>query len=449
MPLDDFILVSSDQALKVDGKNFRRARDFLFKNIQSYSNVDVVSPYYSTDFIEEAFPAGALSGQCLRLIFAAAPTVRRAEQLCDLRKIKGRLMAERRCQIEIYLTTSIQFLHSKLVALRSGGKGKPRRYFIGSANFSSNGYYNNDEIMLSLRGYNASVESYLNYLIAHSEEISDLKNTQERAHTWREFLRNAYLYYRPTHQLSYTVDCFANDEFKIVRETLSRALGGERLLYSDDTNRLTLSIPLLLELDSEQSSKRTSVNPYAVETDYGLWVPQFYVRSVEERVERAAEPRKKRLAQQGQQLSSKTGDFINERIQAFIRAVNQRLVTQNHGRLSLRQAATVTQMIARRIDGLRRTLTREDTIERHARSWIGAPVADFWEDQASSNEFFDSFCEDLVYKINAQKPSVMINHLKQVFEVKDTDDASACRRRIESYFRDGWEYDQNNWPPGV
>jgi hypothetical protein len=86
-------------------------------------------------------------------------------------------------------------------------------------------------------------------------------------------------------------------------------------------------------------------------------------------------------------------------------------------------------------------------VERLAQSLVGAPVPEFWEDEASVARFFDGFCYDIVEKLNAPRGTpAIVGHLANQFQVRGGDDSDACRAKIEMLFDQGKSWPSGNWP---
>ncbi|MGB8899349.1 MAG: hypothetical protein WCC90_09065, partial [Methylocella sp.] len=60
------------------------------------------------------------------------------------------------------------------------------------------------------------------------------------------------------------------------------------------------------------------------------------------------------------------------------------------------QEEAICKKILQRVKHLTTLLTDWKSLERLSQAWVGAPVPEFWEDEASVARFFDGFCYDIV-----------------------------------------------------
>src|SRR5205085_1827461 len=146
-------------------------------------------------------------------VFAGLPEVAREEQVENLTQLKKDIIKDTRCatkDIDIRLSLDTRFLHAKVFRFRS--KNKLPEYLIGSANFSNSAFAQNDEAMVAIKGKHPGLRDYIEHVLDTSTSIEGLKPETE-ARTWRDFLRNAYVYYRPSGTVSFAIDPFWDDEF--------------------------------------------------------------------------------------------------------------------------------------------------------------------------------------------------------------------------------------------
>lgn len=85
-----------------------------------------------------------------------------------------------------------------------------------------------------------------------------------------------------------------------------------------------------------------------------------------------------------------------------------------------------------------------------SRPLTGVPVPEFWEDEQSGNELFETFTEYVAYKLSilsgTKRKSSMISHLAARFGLDSDDDAPAVREKMEKFFEDGGAWPLNDWP---
>jgi hypothetical protein len=89
-------------------------------------------------------------------------------------------------------------------------------------------------------------------------------------------------------------------------------------------------------------------------------------------------------------------------------------------------------------------------LTRLSRPFIGVPVPEFWEDEQSGNELFETYVEYVAYKLaqlsRMERQSSIISHLAKRFELDSDDDAPAVRKKMEGFFNRGAVWPLNDWP---
>jgi hypothetical protein len=247
--------------------------------------------------------------------------------------------------------------------------------------------------------------------------------------------------------VSFAIDPFKDEEFRNIAQRLRERIY-DPLPFSE-RNLLGLSITRLLQIEIPESARLGFRMPtYSIETDYGYWVPKAYVDIIEEMLEEALGPRLRALEQRGLELQQAGETFVNGQINIFLDAVAQRIGSGDRPlKLTKVHRDVISKKIKLRVKHLTTTLTHRKSLERLAQTWVGAPVPEFWEDQASVDRFFDAFCDDVTTKMNLPKrvPAI-VRHLAESFRLRQEDDYKACRKKIEAFFdgRRSWRFD--NWP---
>jgi PLD-like domain len=346
--------------------------------------------------------------------------------------------------IEIRLALNSRFLHAKLLRFRAHGRLPV--YVLGSANFSNAAFNQNDEVMIVIKGRHPGLNDYIEHVIKDSASIDNLPN-KDAASSWREFLRNAYLYFRPSRNLAFSIDPFVDDEFGEIAACLRKEV--YQPLPFAETNVLSLNLIELLELNVPASTKlKFQLPTYAVETDYGYWVPEAYVDFVQEKLQESSGPKRRALEERGSEIRNSDETYVRARVKIYLDEVQKRLASGSKSlRLSKKQNEAICAKIIHRVAYLAEMLGHSRTLERLSQSLVGGPIPEFWEDAASVDRFFDGFCDDIVSKINEPKGTPrIVKHLATKFQIYDTDDYSKCRQKIEDYFSSGNCWQSNNWP---
>jgi hypothetical protein len=365
MKVEPFALVTNS-ALNASKAKVRDARSYVENMLTSASDVVIVSGYYGEDFIRTILSAtkGTAKKRILKFVFAGLPDVAREEQVENLIRLRGDIVKATRCaqkNIDILLSLDIRFLHAKVFRFRS--KNKPPMYLIGSANFSNSAFAQNDEAMVVIKGVHPGLQDYIEHVLRTSTSIEKLP-PETAARTWRDFLRNAYLYYRPSRAVSFAIDPFKDEEFrdiaKRLRETIFNPLPfGER-------NVLGLNIAALLQLEIPENTRVGFRMPtYSIETDYGYWVPKAYVDFIDEMLEESLGPRLRALEQRGLELQQAGDKFVSGQINLYLDEVARRIGSGNRPlTLAKRHRDAISEKIRLRVRHLTTTLTHRKSLER-------------------------------------------------------------------------------------
>lgn len=449
MNVEQFALVTNGSARVRKEKTLRDARDFLEKNITSADDIVVVSGFYGSEFIKSLLINTNFSGQGRRLtfVFAGLPDVARKEQIENLAKLKTHITSVHRCaaeNVDIRLVVSTKFLHAKVIRFRT--KNRLPVYLVGSANFSEAAYVQNDEAMVAIKGRHPGLNNYIRHVVENSQSI-DLMSRDFPVCSWRDFFRNGFLYFRPNRALGYTIDPFADEEFKKIASYLRKQVLNP--LPFSDRNVLGLNLAALLELESpEDANLGFRLPTYAIETDYGYWVPKKYVDFVEGRLEAVSGSKRRALEKRGIELQQLGNEYLKNRIKIYLDEVQLRIETSaTPMTLTKQQKTAIEEKIVRRVGHLKTMLTDRKALERLAQTLVGAPVPEFWEDEASITRFFEGFCYDIVSKLNAPRSTPrIVAHLASEFSIRQGDDVETCEKKIIRFFKEGKSWRQSNWP---
>jgi hypothetical protein len=190
------------------------------------------------------------------------------------------------------------------------------------------------------------------------------------------------------------------------------------------------------------------MSTYSIETDYGYWVPKVYVGYIGRKLEESSGPRRHALEKRGQELQRAGKGYVRGQIQIYLDAVEQRIGSGDRAlRQSANQKEAICEKILRRVRHLTNLLTHQKALERLSQTWVGAPVPEFWEDEASVARFFDGFCYDIVTRLNApgNVPAIVM-HLAERFDARGDDDSDICRKKIETFFAGGKSWASDDWP---
>ena len=303
MNVETFALVTNKAARNGSESILRDARDYMEKQVLNAKDITIVSAFYGEDFTKAILYTAKSIGtkRKVTLVFASVSEVAREEQIKSLRSMKEDIVQTGRCSakdVDIRLADTTRFLHAKLFRFRL--KGKSPVYILGSANLTNAAFNQNDEVMVAIRGRHPGLNGYIQHVLCNSHSIEELPD-QSVTHSWREFLRNAYLYYRPNRSITYSIDPFAEDGFTEIAKRLR-----ERIIQPlpfADQNVLSLNLVELLELKVPENSRLGFRLPtYSIQTDYGYWVPKEYVDFIEEKLAKSSKPKRRALEKRGKEL---------------------------------------------------------------------------------------------------------------------------------------------------
>jgi hypothetical protein len=452
--MDPHIYTTSRAAQSEAHNDLRDAYTALVDNTKWSKSVIFISAYYGVSFADQLFRIckNAKMTREITLIFASAASGNLQTQVDELIRLRALLgkSGHAKKRIDIRITTNIAFLHSKIFAFT--GPSGHKRYLLGSANFSSSAFSTNDEVLVLERGRHSGLESYIAHVTNNSIPIDDIdKIATHDIKDWRSFFREGFLYFKPARQVPYTVNCFVGHEFAETAKLLEKATVGAALQFHDQGSMGSLNLALLMQdrtVGTGGAQKRISTSAFSIETAFGLWVPSAYVVLVEDRIESSSKLRRQELMDQGRRLSAVSDDSIRGQIRLYLDAVDSLL--PKGATLSKDKKTTIEKRIRRNQTRLIQALTDSHSLNRLSRPLTGVPVPDFWEDEQSGNELFETFAEYVAYKLSmlsdAKRKSSMISHLAARFGLDSDDDAPAVREKMESFFEDGRVWLLNDWP---
>ena len=148
----------------------------------------------------------------------------------------------------------------------------------------------------------------------------------------------------------------------------------------------------------------------------------------------------------GLKLQSIRDDDIPEIIKTrYFDEINKRLDSVSGSHLTVTHKEDVERRIRRRVEGVRKRLSSDKECGRLARSLVGTPVPEIWEDPHSKNEMIDSFCEYLTEKLDSptRLPGI-VRTLRDGFNLASGDESHEIRRKIDEYFKTG-TYNREDW----
>jgi hypothetical protein len=441
---------TSERAQRGDPVRLKDAFSALKDNAAHSQHTTVISAFYGADFIKQFFLTHMPNKhtRSITLIFAASSSENIQGQIAELKTVRSTLMQAKyaKKRVDIRLATLVTFLHTKLFVFKA--KSGHKRYMLGSANFSSAAFSRNDELLVLHKSTHAGLDAYIDHVLSCSQSIDDINvGLTVPIHDWRTFFREGFLYFKPARQVPYTVNCFVGDDFSEVEKRLEKATKGTSLIFHDAAGIGSLNLAKLMKDNPVaivgKVPKRVRIAAFSVETAFGYWVPNAYRTKVDERIEGASSQRRKQLKAQGDRLGAYSNQAIQNQIDLYLDDIDKKLGTMP---LSKLQRDNIEDHIQTKLKRLIQSLTEDVSLDRLSRPFMGAPVPEFWEDEHSGDEFFETFAQYVAYVLSGQKRFSIISHIKARFSLKPDDDPETIRTKMEAFFTSGKEWRLNDWP---
>lgn len=430
----------------------------LLQEAENSTEVEVFSAFYGLDSLRELFGHDRIANRRsrrLRFVFGRRPFPALLEQARELAEFKCHLLeiGYSKKNVEVAVSKDGRFFHTKVYQFR---KNTRRRTFVGSANASNSGLSSNEEILLRYDGRHHALEAYLDYVWDNAENVDDLLATLEKQaqqprilYSFREFLSDGLLYFRPNRTLSWSLDCFPGDEYESIAKALTDAQTDAVPPFEigDATTISLLRFTKAGGLSTAEKAKKLSFQlpTYAIETSFGYWVPSFYEEFLDRRLDAKTNVKKRYFRSTGEHLA-KWMRGPKKEFPRLVDDINEMLIGQKHLPLEQQEVGQLRERIEGRIKQLIKRTTTESTLNYLCRPMEGVAVPAFWEDQQSAEEFIMSFCEYVFAKMQAggRVPGI-IRHLVQGFALASAEDDDEVRTRIEKRLaKSGWR--SNDWP---
>jgi len=306
-------------------------------------------------------------------------------------------------------------------------------WYVGSANASSAVEGRRHELMFRVSGKSEALEKYVDALLKHRSSGEQTSGGQIRA--FQEYLSSGSLVFKPTRYRRFTYDAFSINPTE--RKKISDQLGKDsRVPHSDPGAEgfgfnLLSAIGMALETKKEKTAT-LRFRRYCVETAYGYWVPQIYVRKIEgalanSRASEEAALRRISIALAAKPESEIFSEFQKYRssAEAFFKRLKVKAIPKKDLESSFYSFLNVRQAWLNDAGWIRRNASKI-TISR---------MPDIWSDENAAEAFITSFVDDLVAALNAPGQTPLIYRvLQKNFHISSAPDAKTVREELTKLF---------------
>lgn len=434
--------------------HFLPIQSTLLGEIAKSTQAEILSAYYNTSFLRrllltEGIRIPMRQAMTLRLLFGRAAPPMLADQLKELKKLKKALIKGKyaTANIEIRVAAEGSLFHTKLYKL---SKKSSSTIFVGSANISENGFNKNDELMVSMDGPHAAIDAYIENTWEAAHDCEKGIPPTKHPGSLRELLRDGHLYFKPTRNLGQSLDCFTGKSFEGIAPILRLK---QNIEFNDPEAPIATSIFRLLGIKGYASSKKIQKSDLksklarnSVETSFGYWAPAAYQDIINGASGDIAGARQETLQDYQRQVARKSKDaaFVERQCDAFIASVDKILDENGADALDDVQISIVKAKLKRKIRQINDRLSNPKFIARMSEQVSGTGVPELWEDPHSMEDLFESFAEDIAYKLKTPKrQSRIIKIMAGHFDLKEDDTTNTVLAKINRYF----EKKKKRWNP--
>ena len=299
-------------------------------------------------------------------------------------------------------------------------------WYVGSANASSAIEGRRHELMLRVSGRSEALEKYVDVLLKHRSSGEQTSVGQIRA--FQEYLSRGSLVFKPTRYRRFTYDAFSINSTE--RKKISDQLGKDSRVPHSDPGAEGFGFNLLsaLGMGTETKKEKTATlrfRRYCVETDYGYWVPQIYVREIEGALANSQASEKGSLKRISVALTAKADSEIFSEFQnykssaeAFFDRLKVKAIPKKNLKSSFHDFINVR----------RAWLNDPGWIRRNASKITISRMPDIWSDENATETFITSFVDDLVAVLNTPGQTPLIYRvLQKDFHIPTSPDAKTVR----------------------
>ena len=433
--------------------------DVLQEALKGSKEIYVASAYYDLAFFKKLFSQSTSNlFKKIHIIFNGLSGQRLKEQKSDLTELLGILKKySRKCEIRLKMEQGI--FHTKLYIF----EGRTSTTFVGSMNSTNAGLLNNEEILIKLSGDKVSFKKYFDQIWTLSTPFNDAE--EPKAKNLIAFFRMGILYFKPEYQFQFSYNPFSLLLSEFSNEDKSKLV--DPIPNSEaETGIGPFSIFRALNIDyhlSKEEKSRATIKPYCIETTLGYWVPSFFKKEFEDKLEGSTEVKaeryealQKKILIIDKKVILKKYHFYRDTVKALLKRAKvpyQKYIDKinkdkpnfpyNPFKNDSGYNNFFNKFYAR--------LNDSDYIKKLCIRFYPGPLPEIWEDYAAYKDFKESFFDYLEFielqEISRRIPKIILKEIEpiQINENPETrSEESDVEQKLSLYLRKfGW--DENNW----
>ena len=360
-------------------------------------SVTILSAYYVPDVLKTI--AGACRGD-VRVVLNGLGGSRLDKQAAELGKLQETLKKLSR-SAKIRLAFAAGVFHTKLYVF---GRGSEAVAWIGSANATKAGLNGrNEEVLVRVA---PAPRSVLTYAESAWSRAIPVEGCRQVVSSLTAFFRTGMLYYKPYATLQMTINPFRRLMEVLPGEEKRKIAAFHSEFADDDAGIGSFNLNRVFDRTAEVESReplvkrrRVELRRHAVETCYGYWVAEPFIRDVEAMLDNASADERRRL--EAIRRWMETGRDAIVRAYASYLKDDVRGTLEDEGvewqKYAARELFEDTSLVERRVDSLHAALGTERGLARHCRAFVESEVPEIWEDDVASGSFTDSFFDSLTH----------------------------------------------------
>jgi hypothetical protein len=395
----------------------------------------IISAFYDVRWCKELLvSAGVANARLVVNGLGGARLVRQKRELCKLQKE----VAAHGIELDARLAFAPGIFHSKLIVIDRGPRSVA---FIGSANATAAAMARNEEIMLRLTGDLRDLVGYADRICKdHSTDARDIPN-EHVPRSLIAFFRSGSLYFKSATSLQLTLHPFKDIELRLTREQKVQ-LGSVKLRHAEGKTGIgPFSIVKALQLGGAGRAAQAKINPFAIETSLGYWVPDKLRKQLRIMLKRASRSKRKAWTARREMILGTPLKEARQKYKEYIEDIRE-VLARNRIDLAKLLGKGEDPFALGRFDGfyksIRRRLKNDVFFERLTDPFHRAAVPEIWDDRVSRLEFEDSFFRYLEFTASlARCPRVPRTVLRQLRGAPTS--ASAIKAALRKRLKRGWE----------
>ena len=261
------------------------AVESILKRLEKFSNVFIISAYYSNETINKFLNFKGIKK--IEMVFSTIPGSKEKKeiQLHDLKSEFQSLKGKRNKKIR--LCNKWPILHSKIY-LGINKRIDGAICFVGSSNLSTNGFRNNEEVLVEIFDTDTKneIREYINLIKSNDYSFNifcknPYKDIIPTETNLQSYISNGYIVYKPDIKLQLNS---SNDDLREFAKNINK---NTKLENADFESTISIKIAeisgIKKELDALDKSLRSSeedegtptIRANSIETCLGYWMPEI------------------------------------------------------------------------------------------------------------------------------------------------------------------------------